>query len=642
MTFGLLAEYFSRLDATSKRLEMFDALAEMLSGADASEVAPIIYLSQGRLAPAFMGVETGMSEKFILRALSEVSGRPSAEVEALFNEKGDLGLVAEGLLKGGGQGLTVLAVYDEIRTMADLSGKGSQDQKINLLASLLRGVSPLEARYIVRIVQGKLRLGIGDPTVLEALAAVELARTLGIPLQGVAGQSMKKDERIALFESTEKNVRVLAEVDAEMGEGTAENKRAEAYFKRLLELRQALREKLERAYNLCSDLGLVAKTLMAEGADAVRAFTITVGYPIRMALCERVPTSADIIEKMNGLAAIEAKYDGLRLQVHKDGERVEMFSRNLERLTEMFPEIAEAVRALPVDTLIIEGEAIAFNEDTGELLPFQETIKRRRKHNVEGMAQNLPLRYFAFELLYMDGVDYTVKPYEARRAALERIVGSDPRAAATVVPAVMFKTSDAAEIDLHFEEFLETGLEGVIAKRLDSPYAAGARNFNWIKLKRSYRGELADTVDICVVGYFRGKGSRAKFGVGALLGAVYDTGTDRFVTVSKVGSGFTELELAEVKAKLDEIALTHPHARVHSLIEPDVWVAPRHVLTVTADEITRSPSHTAGMTEAEPTGYALRFPRATGMFREDKSPEDATTVDEIKTMFNQQRQIKSS
>ncbi|MDP2168443.1 MAG: ATP-dependent DNA ligase [Thermodesulfovibrionales bacterium] len=573
MEFRYLAGYFERLEATSKRLEMFDILAKLFREASHDEIAEIIYLSQGVLLPPFYGLEIGMSEKLLTRALSDAAGAPTKKVEELFRHTGDLGLAAGELIKGSGR-LTVSAVYKELRDIAETSGVGSVEKKIGLLSSLLKGVSSPEAKYIARFVIGRLRLGIGDPTVLEALALSEGERSL--------------------------------------------------------------RPELERAYNLCSDLGLIAKTLKSKGIEEIKGFKVHVGYPIRMALCERVPSSEDIIKKM-GEAAIEAKYDGFRCQVHKDGDKIEIFSRNLERTTHMFPEIREAARKhFTAKEAIFEGEALAYNEATGELFPFQVTMQRKRKHGMEAATKEYPLKFFAFELLYADEEDYTEKPYIKRREKLVSLIEKNP----VIEPAEMFVTDDPKRIYTYFEEAIERGLEGVIAKRLDSRYAAGARNFNWIKLKRSYKGELADTVDVSIVGYFRGKGARARFGLGALLGAVYDPKTDTFMTISKIGSGFTDAEFSKLREMLDEIALKHRHPRVDSVMEADTWVEPRYVVTVMADEITRSPSHTAGR-DKDGTGYALRFPRAVGFIRPDKNPEDANTVKEIIGMFEAQKKVKA-
>ena len=575
MKFSRLTEYFEELEATTKRLEMFDILSRLFRESSSKDIDKIIYLCQGQLLPAFRGIEIGMSEKLLIKALSDAANVPAKKVEETYRKTGDLGETAEDILLNKGEGLTVEKTYNEFMEIACTTGTGSVEKKIGLLSNILKGTSSKEAKYIARFVLGRLRLGIGDPTVLEALA-------------------LSKGDR-------------------------------------------GLRPGLERAYNLCSDLGLIAKTFLEKGMEGVKKFHVQVGYPIRMALCERLPSSEDIISKI-GKAAIEAKYDGLRIQIHKDKHNIEMFSRNLERTTHMFPEIKEAVTShLQAKNAILEGEALAYNEATGELFPFQITIQRKRKHGIEELAKEYPLKFFAFELLYADDEDYTERPYIERRKKLEAII----RKNRVIEPAEMFVTDNPKDIYEYFENAVERGLEGVVAKRIDAPYSAGARDFNWIKLKRSYRGELADTIDVCIVGYFRGKGARAKFGVGALLGTVYDEETDSFKTVSKIGSGFTEDELTELKKILDKIALPHKHPRVDSVIEPDIWLEPKYVITVTADEITRSPSHTAGRDE-EGAGYALRFPRTVGFLRGDKKPEDANTVKEIIEIFDHQRKVKMS
>lgn len=572
MKFSELVVYFERLEATTKRLEMFDILAGLFKHSGPKDIDKIIYMSQGQLLPAFHGLETGMSEKLLIRALSQTTGKDSGDITEEFKKSGDLGLTAEQIIKKKGDGLSVSDVYNELLKLPHITGEGSVEKKISILSNLFSASSKTEAKYIARFVIGRLRLGVGDQTVLEALAL------------SIGDRSHKSD--------------------------------------------------LERAYNLCSDLGLVGKILLEKGIEGIRKAKVQIGYPIRMALCERLPSAEKIVEKI-GRCAIESKYDGFRCQVHKTKSGVEIFSRNLERTTPMFPEIVEgAKRHIKAMECIFEGEALAYNDATGELFPFQVTIQRKRKHGVEEMAKEFPLKFFVFDLLYADGVDYTEYPYQKRRLKMYEIIERNT----VMEPSETIITDDPEAITKFFEDTVSRGLEGIIAKRLDAPYSAGARNFNWIKLKRSYKGELADTIDVCIVGYFAGKGQRAKFGVGALLGAVYDPDSDSFKTVSKVGSGFSDEEWTKLKEMLNETAIGHKPARVDSLIEPDVWVTPTYVVTVTADEITRSPTHTAGREDEE--GYALRFPRAQGFIREDKNPEDATTVAEIIEMFEMQKSMK--
>jgi DNA ligase-1 len=605
--FAPFARYLDRIEATASRLDMYEILAEMFAETSAEDIDKAIYLCQGVLRPPFLGVEIGMSDKLLERAIAEAAGARTDAVLALSRETGDLGAVAERLIAGSPR-LSLVEVYGELLAIAGTAGKGSVEGKINQLASLLRACSPIEARYVARFVVGRLRLGVGDPTVLEALAILVI-------------EGLGEEGAIDLAVS-------MGLLDRE----GLPKKPAEVRMR----VRAALKGPLERAYNMCSDLGLIARTLKAEGMEGIGRVRIILGYPVRMALCERLSSAEEIVAKL-GRAALEAKYDGLRLQIHKDGAHVEIFSRNLERMTPMFPEVREAARALPAREAIIEGEALAHNETTGELLPFQVTVQRKRKHGIAEAARDLPLKFFAFDLLYLDGEDWTPRPYRERRARLETLVAGN----SLITTARMVETDDPAVIHRHFEEFVETGLEGVVAKKLDAPYAAGARNFNWIKLKRSYRGELADTVDLAVIGYFYGRGQRARFGIGAVLAAVYDTETDSFKSVTKVGTGFTEDEFGRLKALLDEAALDKPHPRVDSAVVPDVWVEPRYVIEVTADEITRSPSHTAGR-DAEGIGYALRFPRAVGFLRTDKKAEDATSVAEIIALSQSQKKVKIS
>ncbi len=575
MKFAIVAEHFEKLEETTKRLEMFEILSQLFKKTPHSDIDKLIYICQERIKPAYEGIEIGMAERMLEKAIARATGTDIKKVKELYKKKGDLGLVAEALsgkfknklIKP--KELTLAEVYDGFLKTAKVSGVGAVDQKISIIAGLLSRANPKEAKYIARFVIGRLRLGIGDPTIMDSLSK------------------------------------------AKIGD-------------------RGLREKIERAYNLCSDLGFVAKTLFEKGEKALDKFKVTPGKPIRMALAERLPSSKDIIKKI-GKCAVEAKYDGFRLQCHKVGNKVFLFSRNLENMTHMFPEIVSEVKKLRQKNIIFEGEALAYNDATGELYPFQVTITRKRKYEIEKIAEELPLRMFVFDLLYVNGKDFTPEKYITRRKKLESIF----KKGEILQPSAMIVTDDPKEMEKFFEQEVSAGLEGVMAKRLDAPYSAGARNYNWIKLKRSYRGELSDTIDVVIVGYLKGRGMRAKFGIGAILVAVYDKKEDVFKTIAKVGSGFSEKQWVELREMLDKIAIKHRPARVDSEIKPDVWVEPKYVITVRADEITRSPLHTAGKTEKE-MGYALRFPRAVEFIRFDKTPEDANTVNEIKKMYKMQ------
>jgi DNA ligase-1 len=582
MLFLELAKVFEQIEGTTKRLEMFEILSNFLNKIPKIEIDETVYFCQEQIAPPFKGIEFNMAEKMVEKAIVKASSRSLEEIKHLHKKLGDLGLVAEQVLVKkqriltGSKKLNIIEIYSQLLKIAQVGGAGSVERKISMLTGLFAHLSSIEARYVVRFVLGRMRLGIGDPTIMDSLS------------KAISGDRMK------------------------------------------------LRPEIERAYNLCSDLALVASTLFEKGVKGLKRFKVQVGSPIRMALCERLPNAKDIIKKI-GKCSVETKYDGFRLQIHSKGNKIEIFSRNQEIMTHMFPDIIKALKKqVKAKSFIIEGEAVGYNEEADELLPFQVTITRKRKHHIEEKVQKIPMVLFSFDLLYLNGKELINKPYIERTKILRKII----RKGFIIRSAERIITSDAKKLDDFFEANISRGTEGIIAKRLDSGYQAGARNFNWIKLKRSYKSELKDTIDVVLVGYFRGKGMRAKFGIGALLGAVYDKKKDEFKTIARIGSGLTEQKWVEIRKLLDKIKLSKKPLRVDSLIKADVWVNPEYVFTVKADEITKSPMHTAGKKKNEP-GFALRFPRIQGWIR-DKKKEDATTIKEIERLFKMQQHVSTS
>jgi len=316
--------------------------------------------------------------------------------------------------------------------------------------------------------------------------------------------------------------------------------------------------------------------------------------------------------------------------VHKNGDDVTIFSRGLENMTGMFPEIADAARRDPsAGQAIIEGEAMAYNAETDKYYPVQERTKRRRIYNIAEMSAQLPLRLVAFDLLLAEGEDLTGHPYEERRTRLERLI--TPSLGLRVTDALF--TEDPEEMALFYDDSVGEGLEGIVAKKLTGPYQAGKRDFNWIKLKRAYSTELRDTVDVVVVGYYYGRGARAAWGIGSLLCAVYDREKDTFPTVTRCASGLSNQGWIELGQRLAQDRIAHHDPRVVSILTPDVWVTPRYVFELQADEVTRSPMHPAGSEEGG-SGYALRFPRI--IHEREKQPEDATTVPEVIELYRMQ------
>ncbi len=613
MKFEKVSGYLEKIESVSSRLEMTDLLAELFKEADYDEIDKIVYLCQGRLAPEYAGLEIGMGEKFVEEAISKISGYSKAEVHQLYKKLGDLGLVAEEVVKKKKQKalfaeeLTLNKVFNNLLKIAKASGPGSQEFKIKLLSELLNSAKPKEAKYITRIPLGHLRLGTGDPTMMDAFAIIYL-------------DELKKDKKIV----------------KEMEKGLKEKKKEKREEELRRKLKFRVREMIEERYNIHSDLGHIGKLLKENGLKGLEKVKITPGIPIRPTLAERLPTSKEIIEKI-GKCAVEAKYDGFRFQVHKDGKDIIIFSRRSENMTNMFPEIvAGAKEQIKAKEAIIEGEALAFNEQTSEFYPFQVTMQRKRKYEVKKMAEEFPLKLFVFDVMMINGKNLMDLPFRERRKILEKAIEKGK----VIELTKSIITDNPKNIDRFFEENIEKGLEGIIAKDLGAKYIAGARKFAWIKLKRSYKGSLEDTVDAVIIGYFKGRGQRAKFGLGALLTAVYDEGEDIFKSIAKVGSGFTEERMVELEKRLNKIKKESKPARADSEQEPDVWVEPRYVIEVRADEITKSPMHTAGRTKREKAGFALRFPRMIS-FRADRKPEQATTVKEIIGMFKKQKHLKT-
>jgi len=581
MRFADVVDIYEKIEGTTKRLEMTDLLVGLIRATPKEDLDKVVYLTQGRIHPDYEGIELGLAEKMVIRVLAHATGLDDARIERMWKEKGDLGLVAEESIAARRQKplestpLTIAKVYAKLDAIARESGEGSQDRKIRLLADLLSNASPGEAKYIVRMVVGKMRLGVADMTIIDALAATFATK--------------------------------------------------------------ADRDRVERAYNVSSDLGEVARVIAAKGLAGLDGIHLKLFRPIRAMLAERLETLEEIFERM-GKAALEYKYDGLRVQAHVSPAKIQLFSRHLENITGQFPEIVEGLRTAIRDRdAIVEGEAVPVDANTGEFLPFQEVSRRRgRKTEVERMAKEFPVTLFTFDCLFREGEDFTPRPYSERRKALESLV----KTADGIRHSTIRVTDDVKEAEAFFDESLQAGCEGLMAKALDSPYEAGARGYQWVKFKKEYSAAMSDTIDLVVVGAFAGRGKRAGT-YGALLMAAYDPKADLFRTTCKLGTGFDDETLRQLPERLKGARRDRRPARVDSKLDADVWFDPQVILEVRGAEITVSPVHTAAQDAIRPgAGLAIRFPRFTGRWRDDKGPEDATTVDELLEMSR--RQLKQA
>jgi DNA ligase-1 len=580
--YAVVAEAYADLERTAGRLLLIDRLAGLVRQTPEAVLPTVCYLCQGQVAPEFAAVDLGLAEKLAVRAVATATGAPLGEVIATVREAGDLGQATEALLQERAAdrptSLQVEQVVDTLHEIARAEGTGSQGRKLDLLTGLLTQATPLEGRYLLRLVTRNLRLGIGTPTILDALAAVH------------AGG--RKD-----------------------------------------------RPELERAYNICCDLGLVAATLVSGGLDAVAKLRVRPGHPARVMLAQRLSDAAEILEKLGGSCAAEHKYDGMRVQAHRTADgHVELFTRRQERVSAQFPDVVALLGSgLRPREAIVEGEIVAYDAAAGELRPFQEVMFRRRRHGIEQAAQDVPVGLFCFELLYADGEDLTDLPYPERRARLAEALNLSDRLQLTTTEEVR----DPEALDAAFARAIADGCEGLICKNTgpQSGYRAGNRGWSWIKLKRDYRTELADTVDLVVVGAYAGRGRRTG-SYGAVLLAAYDPEAELYRTVGRCGAGFSDADLAALPERLAPLIRPERSPRVDSRVPADLWCEPGLVLEVLSAELTVSPNHTAGWDQLQPdSGLAMRFPRFTGRWRDDKEPQDATTTGQLVDLFRTARRL---
>jgi DNA ligase-1 len=522
----------------------------------------------------------GLAEKMIIEALSVHSGIQSKRIKEVLVKKGDIGAAAELILlkkrkqkslfdydnanTKGGSSIEISDLYSELKKIALTEGSGSHDIKLGILRGLMSRSSPLETKYLLRIITSTLRVGVQSPTIIEGLA---LAFT-----------------------------------------GLRDNK-----------------EFVERAYTLYPDLGEISKKLAEKGLGEVEKVDITYGIPILSMLASR-EVYTEFINRLGVPFVAEHKLDGERLQIHKKGEIVQLFSRRLLDISEQYPDVCQTVReSIKADYAIFEGEVVAMDPFYEKMLPFQVLSKRRRKYDVEDISKEVPVCLFVFDLLKFKDISYVEKPLLVRRKKLEEIIKEkdDLR----LVKSVLINSTE--ELLDFFNEARNQGTEGIMAKSIqeNSVYQAGNRGFLWLKLKGLEGGKLKDSVDVVIVGAFYGKGRRTGV-LGTYIGAVYDPEGDKFIAFTRFFSGLTD-ELSESLTKEMEIhKIERRPSNVICEDTPDVWLKPEVVMEIFGDEITVSDKFAN-------LGYSLRFP-VFQRLRPEKNPKDATTVQEIQELYKTQ------
>jgi len=567
--FGELAEVFQKLERTSSSSVLVAILAAFLSRLNPDEAKVVAYLLRGQVAAPFESLEFGMAERMVARAMTIAYAAPEQRVDRLLAIAGDLGTAAERLAGAKrGDAKTILSVFDELREIAQTSGKCSQRLKFAKLAQLLSGASAIAAKYIIRTVLGSHRIGVADMTFLRALAKAYT--------------------------------------------GSIENQRF-----------------VEAAYNVLSDLGEVSSHLARSGLAGLKRVMPIPGTPVRMMLASRVHDLDGVPMHMRGEMFIEYKYDGERVQIHRDGNGdVHAFSRRLERIAHQYPEIIDAFARsdLPKNT-ILEGKIVAFDFKADHLLPFQTLMTRRHKHDIPTYIKKVTIALFVFDLLLVKNRNLLDQPLSERRRLLRRCIGQSRLVRLSKYTA----SSDAAVAEHYFRQALADGAEGVVIKAADGPYRAGKRGWLWIKFKREYQKQLTDRFDLVVVGAVRGKGHRAG-SYGSLLFASFDPATNRYYSLTKVGAGFSDEMLRSLPKILEPYVIRGKHRLVDTGMQADVWFEPIKVVEVAGAQLIVSPVHRVAHDLIKRGGLALRFPRFVRL-RDDKTAEQATTVREIYDMF---------
>ncbi len=585
MRFNRLSQLFSELESTTKRLEMIDSLSEFFKtineSKDFEDLDKIIYLLQGQLTPNIKQFpKMGLAEKMIIEALSVHSGVDTNKIKEVLVKKGDIGAAAELILlkkkkqkslfdynkeKGSSEiSLNISELYSELKRIALSEGAGSHDTKLGILRGLIRKCSPLETKYLLRVITSTLRVGIQSPTIIEGLA-------LG-------------------FTSNKENKDII-----------------------------------ERAYTLYPDLGEIAQLLAEKGLEEVKNIDITYGTPILSMLASR-EVYTEFINRLGSPFVAEYKLDGERLQIHKEGDNIILFSRRLLDISDQYPDVCQVIRkSIKTENVIFEGEVVAMDPVYEKMLPFQVLSQRRRKYDIEDIAKEVPVSLFVFDLLKFGNISYVDKPLPKRRKKLEEIV--EERDELRLVKSIMIHSTE--ELLEFFNKAREEGTEGVMAKSIedDSIYQAGNRGYKWLKLKSLEGGKLKDTIDVVLIGAFFGKGRRT--GVyGTYIGAVYDPTNDTFIAFTRFFSGLTD-ELSESLTRdMEKYIVIKPPKNVICEDKPDIWLKPEVVMEITGDEITISDKFAT-------LGYSMRFPVFLRL-RPEKNPKDITTVKEISELYETQ------
>jgi DNA ligase-1 len=564
MQFRELASYLDRLEKTPSRLEITKILTELFKASSSSEIDKVVYLSLGVLAPNYEGVLLNLAEKMMIRTLAKAYQKDTDEVLGLFKEMGDIGSVAQELSKASKVPGGSLSVTDVYEKLLEIAKDGGA------------GSADRKIEKMANLLEG-----VG-PLDARFIARIPVGRL-----------------RLGFSEKTV--------VDALAGHDIK------------------IKKEIEDAYNIRPDIGYIAKLVKEGNPKSVKP---VIGVPVVPMLAQRLNSTSEMIAKM-GEVSVEPKFDGLRIFIHyrKKDNFLRIFTRNMNAIDiNTFPELLGIGKFIKADEVILDTEAIGIDAEREMFLDFQKTIQRRRKHNIEKTAGEIPLQFQVFDMVLFNDQSLINIPYIQRREMLEKVIvnGSLLRVDENTI------TKDPEIIKKYHEKYLKMGLEGVVVKRANGFYVSGRTGWNWVKMKEEegMKGRMSDTIDAVVMGYFSGKGKRTQFGLGKILVGIKDGGKIR--TLTKVGTGLTEEMLVTIRKRLDKL-VAHEKPKEYEAqkdLIPDVWVIPSLVIELSADSISVSTKHSLGL--------SLRFPRFLKI-REDKNINQATTLEEVKEILKLQK-----
>ena len=583
MHYSKLVEVYEKLEATTKRLESTYIISEFLKDVGIEDLGTTILLIEGRIFPRWDEREIGIASKTMLKAISVATGESKERINSEWKKTGDLGTVTYNLVKKkkqvtlGSHDLSVKKVLKNLRDLATIEGLGTVDKKIQLVTELLTSAKPGEAKYIVRTILNDMRIGVGEGSIRDAIVWAFFGDRLKIKYK-------KKDNSIDIEDREKYNMYV---------------------------------DSVQRAYDITNDFAPVAEAAKKHGLNGLEEMEMSIGVPLKVMLALKVEDIDEGFERCGKPAEFEFKYDGMRMQIHRENNDVRVFTRRLENVTKQFPEVVDYVRKyVDEKRFIIDSEAVGYSKKSGKYLPFQSISQRiKRKYGIEKMSEEMPVEVNVFDIINYKGRSIIKKTFKERKDIIKKIIKNVPKKIKTAKSIV---TADKKEVEDFYKESIDSGNEGLMIKKLDAPYKPGARVGFMVKLKPT-----KENFDLAVVKAEWGEGKRSKWLSSYTIACRDEKGN--FLEVGKVSTGLKE-KREEGLSFAEMTDLLKPLIRKEE--GKQVVVKPKIVIEVGYEEIQKSPTYSSG--------YALRFPRVIQL-RQDRGPEDVSNLKMVELFYSKQK-----